>query len=353
MSFSAAFPLEHERDVASEQTHVYADRAMHMMRSLNVAPTPKHYAVFFACATAQPTELVRELELAISNKEAFTEDLLDRLYNTYIAQPQTKLVQETVANAKKILTDMTQNVSHFTGATMAVSKNVTQQLQGLDADASEENMRFLAHSLVAGAQTIQASSDQMSARLAEAQREIVELRETLARTMTEADRDFLTGCYNRKAFDKHLVEAIEQSHAGEGELTLLMLDIDHFKKFNDSFGHLVGDEVLKIVTKTMTDMVKGKDIVARFGGEEFAIILPNTPVGGGMIVANTIRKSVAAREMRRKTTGESFGSMTVSIGVACLRAGDTPESFVNRADEALYRSKKSGRDCVTQENLAE
>jgi diguanylate cyclase len=351
MAFSAAFPLD-QRDTSPNQASIYSERAISMIRSLGIAPTPKHYAVFFACAAGQPTELVSEVEHTVNAKETFSDELLDRLYNTYIAQPQTKLVQDTAAQTKRILSDMTHNVSQFTGTTRAVSNEVAQQLRGLDSEASEENIRSLANSLVEGAQTIQQSGDQMSARLAEAQKEIVSLRENLARAMTEADRDFLTGCFNRKAFDKHLADTIEHSRAGEGELTLLMLDIDHFKKFNDSFGHLVGDEVLKIVAKTLTDMVKGKDIVARFGGEEFAVILPNTPVGGAMIVANTIRKSVAARELRRKTTGESFGNVTVSIGVACLRAGDTPERFVERADEALYRSKKSGRNCVTQENLA-
>ena len=353
MVLSAASPLRSTAESSADQATVYADRAVGMMRSLSVAPTPKHYAVFFACAAGQPTELVAEVERAVAQKLVFSDEFLDQLYNLYIAQEQTRKVQDTVTSAKKILHDVSHNVTRFTGTTQDVSHRVEQHLQGLDKGASEEDVRNVANALMASAKSIKNSSDHVNAQLAEAQKEIADLRENLAKVMTEADRDFLTGCFNRKAFDNRLVEAIDGSRNGEGELTLLMLDIDHFKDFNDKHGHLIGDEVLKIVSKTLTDQVKGQDFVARFGGEEFAVILPTTPVGGGMIVANTIRKAIAARELRRKTTGESFGAITVSIGVACLRSKDTMEEFIRRADEALYRSKKSGRNCVTQENIAE
>ena len=353
MVLSVASAARSALEPSYDQAAVYADRALAMMRSLGVGPTPKHYAVFFACAAGQPTELVCEVEMAVSQHDTFSDDFIDRLYNVYIAQEQTRHVQDTVANAKKILHDVSQNVNHFTGATQAVSHDVTSKLKNLDEGASEADVRLLANSLVVSAQSIKNSGDHVNAQLVDAQKEIANLRENLARVMTEADRDFLTGCFNRKAFDKRLAEAIELAPAGAGELTMLMLDIDHFKIFNDKHGHLVGDEVLKIVAKTLTDQVKGQDFVARFGGEEFAVILPSTPVGGGMIVANTIRKAVAVRELRRKATGESLGAITVSVGVACWRAKDTADTFVTRADEAMYRSKKSGRNCVTQENLSE
>ena len=129
-----------------------------------------------------------------------------------------------------------------------------------------------------------------------------------------------------------------------------MMDIDHFKAFNDNFGHLLGDEVLKIVAKSLTDCVKGADVVARYGGEEFSVILPNTPLNGAQRVAETIRATIAKRELKRRDSGESYGQITVSVGVSLLRPGsDTNESLIKRADDALYKSKRHGRNRVTLE----
>lgn len=338
---------------AMSQAGVYGERAMAMMNSLRILPTPPNYSVFFACAAGQPSGLVKEIDRAISDKTPFTDEMLEHLYTSYIGDVQARAMRDTAVDAKRILNEIMQNVTAFAGTTSALTQEVSSQLQNMDQEPSEEVVRLLANTLIEGAQTMQSSSESMTMRLAGAQREIADLRENLARAMTEAERDFLTGAFNRKAFDKRLNDAMLTSKSEEAELTLLMLDIDHFKHFNDNFGHLIGDEVLKIVAKTLIDTLKGMDCVARYGGEEFAVILPKTPIGGGMVVAEAIRKSIASKELKRKTTGENFGVITVSIGVAAFRhSDDTPSSFIARADEALYRSKNSGRNRVTQENIA-
>lgn len=332
---------------AMSQAAIYGERAMAMMHSLRVLPTPQNYTIFFACAAGQPGALIKAIDKQIAEKVPFTEEFLEHLYNAYIAAPQALVMQETASNAKRLLSDIMQNVHTFTGETTAIGKEVAQQLQDLDEEMSEEVVRMLAHTLLQGAQSMQNSSESMTAKLAGAQQEIADLRENLARAMTEAERDFLTGAFNRKAFDKRLNDALHTAKAEEFELTLLMLDIDHFKHFNDNFGHLIGDEVLKIVAKTLIDTLKGMDCVARFGGEEFAVILPKTPITGGMVVAETIRKSIASKELKRKTTGENFGVVTVSIGVATFHAGqDSPATLIARADEALYVAKNAGRNRV-------
>lgn len=326
---------------------------MNTMRTHHVVPTPTNYAVFFTYTAGQTGGIVQEVDGVISQKKPFTEEFLDRLYATYVAEPQAQAMRDTAAGAKRILSEIMQSVSHFSGETSSMGTKVQQQLENLDGELDEEAIRLLANALIQSAQTLQSNSEMMTQRLERAQQEISELRENLARTITESERDFLTGTFNRKAFDARLNESIAAAKQDGTPLTLLMFDIDHFKHFNDHFGHLIGDEVLKIVARTLIDMLKGMDCVARYGGEEFAVILPKTPLGGGMIIAEAIRKSIASKELKRKSSGENFGTITVSIGVATLRhQDDSATSLIARADEALYRSKHAGRNRVTQEVLS-
>lgn len=346
--------MPNEATVPLSTSFIYAGNAMEMMRQQQVRAIPKHYAIFYGYAAGQPTELVEEIDKAIAQQLPFTDEILDQLYNHHIAETQSRIVQSTAASARKILADMLQTVVQFTGATQDVSQKVNDKIETLSDHPTEEEIRAIAGEILSGAQNLRDSGDSVAAKLVGAQKEIAALRENLAKATTESERDFLTGTYNRKAFDKRLVEAMQEANEKHTELTLIMLDVDHFKKFNDTFGHLIGDEVLKIVAKNLTDSVKGMDTVARYGGEEFAIILPRTPVGGGMIVADAIRKAIASRELKRKDTGANYGQITISAGVASFRHGsDTPASFIKRSDEALYRSKNGGRNRVTQENLAE
>jgi diguanylate cyclase len=126
----------------------------------------------------------------------------------------------------------------------------------------------------------------------------------------------------------------------------MLTDIDHFKAFNDNFGHLTGDQVLRLVAMAVKHNVKGKDTAARYGGEEFAVVLPNTALRAAVTVADHIRRAVMAKELMKRSTGEHLGRITISIGVAALRKGDSGQSLIERADTCLYAAKRHGRNRV-------
>lgn len=159
-----------------------------------------------------------------------------------------------------------------------------------------------------------------------------------------ANFDSLTGLHNRRAILHRLDEHIKQVRRYEGELSLIMLDIDYFKKVNDQYGHLIGDEVLENVAVLMQQNVRNTDSVGRYGGEEFIVVLSETDLSSALIVAERLRNAIEAAEMRG-SEGNMFG-ITVSQGVSSYKPGEDKQSLISRADDALYRAKQNGRNRV-------
>ena len=183
--------------------------------------------------------------------------------------------------------------------------------------------------------------------------DIASLQRDLDDVRRESLLDPLTKIANRKSFDEGLAAAIAAcQRAMATPLCLLLLDIDHFKRFNDTYGHQTGDQVLRLVAMTLKSNVKGKDLVARYGGEEFVAILPATDLDGAMIVAENIRKAIQAKELLKRSTNEKLGRITASFGVAMFHAADTAASLIERADRCLYAAKNAGRNRVVSETAA-
>ena len=186
----------------------------------------------------------------------------------------------------------------------------------------------------------------LKARLDGAMSEIASLQQGLRVVRMESRTDPLTELANRKHFDETIEEAIRSSGPRGEPLSLLMIDIDHFKSFNDTFGRITGDHVLRLVATSLKQNITGQDLAARYGGEEFAIVLPNTTLKQAIAVADQIRRAVMAKELKKKSTGEIIGRITISVGVASLLHGDTNEKFIERADRCLYSAKRSSRNRV-------
>ena len=183
-------------------------------------------------------------------------------------------------------------------------------------------------------------------RLSLSKSEISNLQQSLEAIRAESLTDPLTGLGNRKYFDRSIETAVQNALANGEPLSLLMFDIDHFKSFNDFYGHLTGDQVLRLVGMSLKQTIKGQDITARYGGEEFAVVLPNTALRQALTVADHIRRAVMAKELKKKSTGEILGRVTISVGVSMLKPGDDTDSLIERADACLYAAKRNGRNRV-------
>jgi len=170
------------------------------------------------------------------------------------------------------------------------------------------------------------------------------LDEKLQKYEQEVLYDALTGCYNKKAIEEFLHKFIyNYSRYKQGGFSILMMDIDFFKKINDTYGHLVGDMALKEMAKSVKSLIRKSDLCGRFGGEEFLLILPNTDLAGAIIVANRINEKVKNNVFVHEDQEVKF---TVSIGVTTMQDDDDYCSLVQRADKALYEAKDKGRDTI-------
>ena len=179
--------------------------------------------------------------------------------------------------------------------------------------------------------------------------EVNDLKAKLDDVRKESLTDPLTGIHNRKAFDQELAEAVDLARKGGEPLSLFMCDIDHFKVFNDTWGHQTGDQVLRLVGHCLSENVKGRDTAARYGGEEFAVILRQTGLESAVSLANQIRSNVESKKLVKRSTGDILGTITISIGVAQLGLGEPPSSLIQRADACLYAAKNAGRNRVMSE----
>ena len=189
-------------------------------------------------------------------------------------------------------------------------------------------------SLQALAEALEVESLQLEKTIDDRNRELQEIATT----------DFLTGIANRRQFMARTEMEIERSRRYGHKLSLLMIDIDHFKTINDSFGHPTGDRAIIAIGRHCATACRRSDLAARLGGEEFAILLPSTGINEAQIVAERLRAGTQALKVQHD--GQAV-PLKLSIGIACLEAGDTgPDTLLARADQALYAAKNAGRDCV-------
>lgn len=345
--------MSQAKKLTPEEEFAYqrARKAVADMERYRIAPTTENYALWFLAAGDENSPIAKEIRQIANQDVAFTADVSVYLRNKYMPAPESSpdaLGEET----QNVLNALMKMANQFTGDAAVYHTKINQQTSKLAETVSKgESMEKLLKDLVIHIQEIRASGADFSAKIAESRKEVEMLRTNLEKVTAEARRDFLTGINNRRAFDEIVSEQAELAERNFKDLCLLMIDIDHFKQFNDNWGHQTGDEVLKVVAKALNQNVRGSDIVARYGGEEFVVLLPGTPMNGARVVAENIRKTISASKLKRRDSQDDLGQITVSIGVARMRVGegDTVPFLLQRADEALYSAKKSGRNRVVAE----
>lgn len=328
-----------------------ARAALGMMDRHGVPAHPNNFIVWYAFVADRNPELTKAVNGILRAGQKFSDDVCGELHERFFGTSQHeaelravgKRIEDAVARVLEYLSTANQGAAHYGEALENFSGELADNAQAVQ-------LSQLVHSILDETKVMVEVNRQLEERLETSSTEIARLREDLDQLKREATTDALTGLANRKLFDVALREAALEAEEDRRFVSLLMIDIDFFKQFNDTHGHMLGDQVLKLVARTISDSIKGKDTAARYGGEEFAIILPDTRLKDGVAVAENIRRLVASRKVLNRRTGQVLGQVTLSVGVAEYEFGETLGAFVHRADEALYLSKRQGRNRVMSQH---
>lgn len=335
---------EHQRTLA------FAEVALGQIRSLRQTAVPRNYEIWYVYATGYNAALNKIINETLARHGKLTESDLDQIYETYLSQLRTTdRIDKVGARVINEIDEVMNLISDALGMTTAFGKSLDGATADLVAAGDRDGILAVVNALVKSTRDMRESNKILENRLINSKQEVANLQQSLEAIRAETLTDPLTGLGNRKYFDRAIEDTVKTAVKNGEPLSLLMFDIDHFKSFNDNYGHLTGDQVLRLVAMSLKATIKGQDITARYGGEEFAVVLPNTALRQALTVADHIRRAVMSKELKKKSTGEILGRVTISVGVSMLQHGDDTDSLIERADACLYAAKRNGRNRVVCE----
>jgi diguanylate cyclase len=333
-----------------ERTMAFAEIALGQIRALRHSATPRNFEIWYHYATGYNPALNQLINERLARVGTLGEAEISDIYETYFAPGRmSDRIDRVNVQIMDEMNQVMKIIGNAVGSSSTYSESLADASHQLVRPQTPEGLRTIVESLVQDTREMRETNLALEARLTASKQEISVLQANLEAVRTESLTDPLTSLGNRKYFDSALIKAVNEAMASGDPLSLMMTDIDHFKNFNDSYGHLTGDQVLRLVAMAVKHNVKGQDIAARYGGEEFAVVLPNTVLRSAITVADHIRRAVMTKELMKRSTGEHLGRITVSVGVATLRPGDTVVSLIERADTCLYAAKRAGRNRVISE----
>lgn len=326
------------------KAYIWAAKAIEAMEAHRVWPTALNFELWLHYVAAKTSDVATEIGNVLESGTPFTEQVGEKIAAQYL--PAVKLSGE-ILDAGKSLSDELDSVHRAIESARETSEAYGQQLatasQSLEEQDSEA-VRAMVETLSVATRKVREENQALESQLADTTAELGRMREHLEQVRRDAMTDGLTNLANRKAFDESLDKTCVEAEARGEPATLAVIDIDHFKIFNDTWGHQTGDQVIRYVASVIGRLARDARVAARYGGEEFAVIFPGEKSQTALAVLETAREEISSRILKRRSTNEDLGAITISTGIAEYRRGDSPATLLERADGALYASKRGGRN---------
>lgn len=311
--------------------------------------SPKSYLVWYDYFEGKNPMLNDAVNGMMEKQLPFTHDAIMDLYARFLDRDSKEIMTQVQRETRRILTDMLEGMLSISNASNEYEKKLSGYSMDLSQAADITKVREIVGSIITDTKKMADTNQELQDEFEKAKRQTETMNQKLNEIETIASTDALTGLYNRRTFDKEIQNLVETYKKTDEPFSVIVLDIDHFKRFNDTYGHTIGDEVLKTVGSVLKKGVKGRDMPTRYGGEEFVILLPETTCKNACILAEHLRIRIAVRPLRDPHTRQEIAKITASFGVAEVNPQDDAVSIIERADRALYAAKEAGRNRTKSE----
>jgi diguanylate cyclase len=329
-----------------EQAAEIGRKTLALLEAKGLAPSPVNYDLWFAYAVGENRDLMHELDVAVENGSVKDLSHACALHAKYIAGTRPGAVDDLTVTLQTQISQLSGLLKGAHKEARAFGKTLDTAADQLGRDDVIPHLRAIVENVASATRVMATRNEALERQLETSAMEVRTLNARIEEIHKETLIDPLTGLSNRRGFESKLEELSSRRSGSNSSFCVLMGDVDHFKQFNEKWGHSAGDQVLRLVAQAFKLQTQDGDTIARIGGEEFVVILADATLENAINVATDICRAVSSKKVVRRATGETLGTITVSIGVARYETGESMNDLIERADACLLAAKQAGRNGV-------
>lgn len=311
-------------------------------RDHKIQPVPLNYMVSFEHLSGSHPKLSEEINEYVSLGHQLNHSFILQMHKDHLEPQAQELIQGT-QQVQQMIDSLLTSVRDGSSSVDELTNSLDQSIGELEKKPTLEKLEQVVSNLLEASVQAKHDQQQLNQKLQQAEANAEKLQNQLNQTHKQAMTDPLTGMLNRTGLNYHL-ERLRQ--LDDIEMSMVVFDIDHFKRFNDNYGHLLGDKVLQQVANQIKQLIGKEDLAIRYGGEEMLVILPQAELTQAVKIAELIRQQVGQVKLVNKRTKQTIPSVTLSAGVAQMHPSEDWQDWMDRADQALYKAKDAGRNQV-------